>query len=269
MQPKPPSLLRQNAHAVGQMLNAPIRVYHLLGWALGMLLCSWLSSGCAHAPPPAPLPHTAAPQTEQEIYQRIEASFVMLVIEHENGMSQCSGAVVGYNKSRPVVLTAGHCFQHWGTSKIMVHIDDLADGGDQAEAELLDLDRAHDLALVRITGPMGRPRSPLPIATDELQLYEHVYTMGNPSHVRSVPADGTVAALHRPAPEGGEVMQYTGFCWPGSSGGPIVNSRAEVVGVVLMVATGGDDTIIPSLCFSASLKDIQKLAASNHLTRIT
>jgi S1-C subfamily serine protease len=261
-------LFRQNVAALGSFLNAPIRMYHVLLWMLLALTFS-LSHGCAHSGPPrAAPPQRVAPQSEQEIYQRVEASFVMLVIHRGGYVAQCSGAMVGYRDHRPVVLTAGHCFADDGND-ITIFIDDLGAGTDEAQAELLDLDRAHDLALVRVTGPMGMSRSPLPIAAHDLQLYDHVYSMGNPSHARSVAAGGIVSALHRPSPEGGEVMQYTGFCWPGSSGGPIVNDHAEVVGVVLMVGTGNDDTIIPSLCYSATLKDIQRLAARNRISSTT
>ena len=133
------------------------------------------------------------------------------------------------------ILTNSHVVD--GARRITVT---LADGHDQP-GELVGADPDTDVAVVRISPPTDRP---LPIAqlgdSDQLQVGQLVVAIGSPVGLQSTVTAGIVSALHRTLPGYGGVMiediiQTDAAVNPGNSGGPLVNSHGEVVGINVAV----------------------------------
>ena len=106
--------------------------------------------------------------------------------------------------------------------------------GDSLDADLVGDDPASDLALVRLAA-RDLPRAELG-DSDGLQAGQLVIAMGNPFGFQSTVSTGVVSALGRAMRgEGGRlienIIQHTAPLNPGSSGGPLLDSRGRVVGV--------------------------------------
>ena len=111
------------------------------------------------------------------------------------------------------------------------------------KALVIGRDRAHDLAVIQIKAPA------LQSATlgdsKGLVVGQNVYAIGNPFGLNGTMTRGIISSL-RPirTPEGAEIdeaIQTDAAINPGNSGGPLLNARAEVIGINSMIATGGSN----------------------------
>jgi S1-C subfamily serine protease len=133
------------------------------------------------------------------------------------------------------ILTNSHVVDR--AQRIMVT---LADGHD-LPGTVVGSDPDTDVAVVRITPPA---QGPLPTArlgnSDRLAVGQLVVAIGSPVGLQSTVTAGIVSALHRTLPGYGgalieDIIQTDAAVNPGNSGGPLVNSRGEVVGINVAV----------------------------------
>ena len=106
---------------------------------------------------------------------------------------------------------------------------------------VLGVDRARDLAVIEVSGL----RAPvLPFGdSDAVQVGQAVYAVGNPLGLEGTFSPGVISAIR---PEGnrlvaGKVLQITAPISPGSSGGPVLDSNAEVIGIAVGAYTQGQN----------------------------
>jgi serine protease Do len=107
----------------------------------------------------------------------------------------------------------------------------LADGR-AFRAEVVGSDPAIDVALVKISGARDLPEAPLG-NSDELRVGEWVCAIGNPlGYVHSVTV-GVVSFIGRKLfdPSLDNYIQTDAAINFGNSGGPLINSRGEVIGI--------------------------------------
>ncbi|HEV8190533.1 MAG TPA: trypsin-like peptidase domain-containing protein [Ktedonobacterales bacterium] len=137
----------------------------------------------------------------------------------------------------------------------------LADGRD-LPGEVIGQDTDTDVAVVRITSPDGKP---LPSArlgnSDKLQVGQLVVAIGSPVGLQSTVTTGIVSALHRTLPGYGgqmieDIIQTDAAVNPGNSGGPLVNSSGEVVGVNVAVVQQAQ-----GLSFAIPINTVQWVAS--------
>ena len=207
------------------------------------------------------------PLPAQTIFQRLERASVMVMTTDGATAGQGSGVTLGYHGAAPLILTAAHLFQN-DEARISVLVDDGGAGAEMAPGLLIKIDRELDLALLEVTedvSTMGRPpgiawRDALSLARTAPTEFESVYLMASPDSAPRTAGLGVVSALHRPM-RGREVYQITAFCWSGSSGGPVVNDRGDLVGIIRAVASS-NGTLLSDVCYTVSLPDIKKFVRS-------
>ena len=110
-------------------------------------------------------------------------------------------------------------------------------------------DRTNDLALLKVTA-YGVKTLPL---GDSVRIGETVYVAGNPKGLEGTFSDGIISSLRDKDTKGR--LQMTAPISPGSSGGPVLNYKGEVIGISFMTIEGGQNLnfAIPSKYLKALL----------------
>ena len=106
-------------------------------------------------------------------------------------------------------------------------------------AGALAIDDDGDLALLKIDMPLERAKKSELAATlpDE---GEKIFVIGNPLKLEGSVSDGIVSAV-REVPNVGRIIQITAPISHGNSGSPVFNLRGEVLGVVTIKVTNGQN----------------------------
>ncbi len=104
-------------------------------------------------------------------------------------------------------------------------------------AQIVGLDRQHDLAVIQISAPGLTPA----VLGDSrnLQVGQKVFAIGNPFGLNGTMTRGIVSSIRSvQSPEGNaidEAIQTDAAINPGNSGGPLLNARGEVIGINSMI----------------------------------
>jgi S1-C subfamily serine protease len=107
------------------------------------------------------------------------------------------------------------------------------------KATVLGTDKAHDLALLQITNATDLQPATLSDSTN-LMVGQRVYAIGNPFGFQGTMTRGIISALRSvQLPTGVKIdnaIQTDASVNPGNSGGPLLNSHGEVIGITTMIA---------------------------------
>jgi serine protease Do len=162
---------------------------------------------------------------EAALYRKCEAACVEILVE---GRHAGSGWFADTNGT---VVTAGHVFERPDPP-----LELLCANGERVPAELLGVDRGHDLACLRATGP-ARSWPFLPVSRKPAALGNGLREFGSPLFRAGAMQTGRLASPHDRYEFTGAFVEYArtrmlgAMMQPGTSGGPWVNGRGEVVGV--------------------------------------
>ena len=187
---------------------------------------------------PAAAQRTAAPQnaslqatpTPRQIAARAHAALLMIRALDANGetLGLGTGFVVSPDGK---FVTNYHVIQE--AARLSVK---LLDGAEYHDVSLVAADPASDLALMQVPGASGL--AALPMGSDaQMEVGDRVFVMGNPLGMGGTFTDGMVSGK-RPL-EGVAMLQISAPISAGSSGGPVMNERGEVIGVATMMVMGG------------------------------
>lgn len=99
------------------------------------------------------------------------------------------------------------------------------------------IDRRRDLVVLKIPD-MRAP--PLPVGNSEaVQVGETVYAVGNPQGLEGTFSQGIVSGIRKVGAD--KLLQITAPISPGSSGGPVLNAKGEVIGTAVATFRGGQN----------------------------
>jgi S1-C subfamily serine protease len=113
------------------------------------------------------------------------------------------------------------------------------------KATVVTVDKGHDLALLKIDAPNLVPATLAETSTG-LTVGQRVYAIGNPFGLSGTMTRGIISAIRSVrSPANGspieDAIQTDASVNPGNSGGPLLNSRGEVIGITTMIASNGAD----------------------------
>ncbi len=179
--------------------------------------------------------HQAAPAVANVVVRTVEYDFFLNPVP-------VGGAGSGFViDARGYILTNLHVVQ--GAQSIDVAL------GDQSHyaAKFIGADQRNDLALIKID-PRGRKLDTLSLGdSSTLQVGQRVLAIGNPFGFQSTLTTGVVSALGRTVQTSettfiDEAIQTDAAINMGNSGGPLLNSRGEVIGINTAIFTPSGTT---------------------------
>jgi S1-C subfamily serine protease len=189
------------------------------------LLCLALAVG---AGAPALAQNAGGGLSPSQILERVRPAVVTVVAEENAAHRKVigSGIVVTVDG---IVLTCSHVIED--ADEVSV---ELEDGTRYQVRQVLDTDREHDLAILKVSA-----KKLLRAAlgdSDKVKQGDRIWTLGTPLGFELSASEGIVSAVR-----GSTAIQITAPISPGSSGGPVVNARGEVIGLAVGTWEGGQN----------------------------
>ena len=175
--------------------------------------------------------YTADAQTAQQIAKKAFESTVLLVMEETSGQPVSLGS--GFFAAQGKIASNLHVVE--GASRGYAKVV-----GQQAKYSIegiIGIDPDHDLVLLKISATLTPPLS---IGnSDSVEVGESVYAVGNPQGLEGTFSQGIVSSIREVGSD--KLLQITAPISPGSSGGPVLNSKGEVVGISVAIFKGGQN----------------------------
>ncbi len=134
---------------------------------------------------------------------------------------------------------------------------------------VLAFDKKKDLALLKVA---TNNRKPLTLADfSKIEVGQAIFALGNPRGLEGTISPGIISSNSLRQIEAEDLIQITAPISPGSSGGPIVNSKGEVIGVAVGSLTNGQNLnfAIPSAFLAILLANMKALVALSDLNKST
>jgi len=168
---------------------------------------------------------------QQNMNQRPNPAVVRIAVQHENTQSYGSGTFVRDDVNHYFILTCAHLFEKTGVQKITVLFPDHS----VYEVRLLAIDRTWDLAILwhEVFLQSDKTQTAIPLGKTPPKQGDVLYYAGYGSTgqylVKSGRVEGYCTVQNGTS---SETLVITGSARQGDSGGPIVNTNGELVGVL-------------------------------------
>ena len=188
------------------------------------------------------------PPPGETAFRAIQPSMVYITAKRAGAAADetMSGAGVVINATGQV-LTARHVVD--GADSIEVTFAD----GTQSAATIASQQASSDIAVL---APQKPPSVIVPaVMGGGVQIGDDVYATGHPFGLVDSLSGGVVSGLNRTVPiTGGQTLngliQFDAAVNPGNSGGPLLNSGGQVVGIVTALANPSDQTFFVGIGFA-------------------
>jgi S1-C subfamily serine protease len=140
------------------------------------------------------------------------------------------------------ILTNYHVIEGAQQIKVAIHT------GNSFDAEVVGKDPPNDIAVLKITAP-PEELEPVEIGdSSRLKVGQHIFAIGNPFGLERTLTRGIISSLNRSLPSRGgrtmrSIIQIDAALNRGNSGGPLLNSRGQLVGMNTAIASStGENT---------------------------
>ncbi len=140
--------------------------------------------------------------------------------------------------------------------------------GTKSEAEVLSTDPNNDLAVLR---PSTIPDDMVPAtlkSTAKLQPGDEVIAVGNPFGIGVSVSDGIISGLRRSYMTEGKtilsnLIQFDAAANPGNSGGPLVTTDGEVIGIVTGILNPTNQRVFIGIGFAVPIENAARAAGES------
>jgi serine protease Do len=155
-----------------------------------------------------------------------------------------------------LIVTNYHVIE--GARKVMVGIS----GHGTRRARRVAMDPGADLAILRVP---GRALPFLTLADDPVLAGDDVIAIGSPMGLMHTVTKGIISSTRRTR-NGVDYLQTDVSINPGSSGGPLLNLRGEVVGINTFIVRESEALALTGLNFAVPARYVREMAERNRLS---
>jgi len=201
-----------------------------------------VASNASPAATPRPTPTATASPSVSAIYQRVRPSVV--VIRTNNALG--SGVIVADDGT---IVTANHVIA--GATRIKVTFFD----GSTASAAVVSANPKMDVAVLT---PASLPEVVVPAALGGgADIGARAVAVGNPLGLADSVSAGVISGLNRTAQtiDGtySGLIQFDASVNPGSSGGPLLDTRGLVIGIVVSIVNPAHEDAFAGIGFAVPI----------------
>jgi len=166
-----------------------------------------------------------------EVAKKIFPSTVLIVTEDNQGVILGYGS--GFLVKENIVVTNHHVINGASNGYVkFINEDEIY------EIEgVLAHNENRDLAVLQIS--FSGKSNYISYATSPPEIGEEIFALGNPMGLEGTFSDGIVSGIRNY--EDATLFQITAPISPGNSGGPVVNSNSQLIGVATSYLTGGQN----------------------------
>jgi len=192
---------------------------------------------------------TAKAQVGRVIAQKTFPSVVMLTMEGADGEGSYMGS--GFFVREGIVATNFHVVK--GSAKGFARV--VGQKTEYEVAGIVGIDRERDLVLLSVPGVKAPP---LPFGdSSRVAAGDEVYIAGNAEGLEGTFSQGIVSAIRQVGSR--TLIQVTAPISRGSSGGPVLNSRGEVIGIAVATLKSGQNLnfAVPVSYLTSLLADLK------------
>lgn len=152
------------------------------------------------------------------VYEKINPSIVAIDAEIPDGVSSGTGIIID---AKGIILTSSHVIDESDNINIT-----LFDGKEYKAKVIALMGEKNDLALIKITA--GKPLEAIKLGNSaKIKVGQRVLAIGNPFGFNGTLTTGIISRIDYKRNK----IQTDAAINPGSSGGPLVNSQGEVIGI--------------------------------------
>ncbi len=180
------------------------------------------------------------------VYEEINPAIVVVEAQMIDGLSSGTGCVI--NKSG-IILTSSHVVNNSS------FIEVTTSKGETYKAEILEIEEEQkDLALLKI-----QPKKPLPTIklgdSSIVKVGQKVLAIGNPFGFNGTLTTGIISRIDYERNK----IQTDAAINPGSSGGPILNAKGEVIGISQSIFNPDNNKSNIGIGFAVPANEVKKL----------
>ncbi len=157
-------------------------------------------------------------QVNISVYEKVAPAIVAIDVNIDDGVSSGTGCIID---QCGLILTSSHILESKGDINVTTH------DGNEYKAKLIAVTTENsDLALIKIDTKKDLPVIEFGDST-KVKIGQKVFAIGNPFGFSSTLTMGIISRLDY----GKNKIQTDAAINPGSSGGPLLNSKGEVIGI--------------------------------------
>jgi S1-C subfamily serine protease len=201
------------------------------------------------------------------VYERVNKSVVNITTKSANGFFLLEGTVEGAG-SGCVLDHNGHILTNYHVIEDVKRAGVTLFDGKTYEASLVGADPVNDIAIIKIAAPREK-LFPITVGkSGSLKVGMRVFAIGNPFGLERTMTTGIISSLNRSLKIRGNrtirsIIQIDAAVNPGNSGGPLLNSRGELIGINTAIASrtgqsSGVGFAIPSNLISRVMPQLLK-----------
>jgi hypothetical protein len=168
------------------------------------------------------------PLATRELAAQIRKSLVVVLTQDHEGSVIAQGS--GFFFKPGFIATNLHVLKRASQG----YVKSLSDGISYKISSVVGFDLKHDICVLKLAEAGG---APLPLSTDDVAVGDDILVAGNPEGLEASFSKGIVSGIR----SGSGLIQMDAAISPGSSGGPVVNQRGEVVGLAVSSLVEGQN----------------------------
>ena len=205
---------------------------------------------------------TAEEAINVSVYDRANRSVVNIATRSIRPEAFLMNSEIEGNGSGSVFDQQGHILTNYHVIAGAKDINVTLFNGDAFPAELVGQDPDNDIAVLQIAAPESL-LFPLPWGdSSTLKVGQHIIAIGNPFGLERTMSTGIISSLNRqiPAKTGRtirSIIQIDAALNQGNSGGPLLSSRGELIGMNTAIATRSGDNA--GIGFSIPVNTIRRV----------